>query len=261
MRYAVLTDIHSNLPALHAVLNRIGELEIDRIVSLGDIVGYNADPNECVALIKDLSIAAIAGNHDTEAVSTAAPRNLNEPAEKSILWTRKRLTKENKDFLRNLPSEIEVDNLFIALHSPKDITNKYINSKYAAAAAFKLMLDARTRPLAFLGHTHRRSIFSLLPTKAPTKDPTINHIEDIVKELPTPHKEKIKIEKNKLYLINPGSVGQPRDGDPRAGFLTFNSASYEIEFHLVTYDIKTTVKKIIAAGLPEINAKRLRLGQ
>ncbi len=257
MRYAVLIDIHSNIAALHAVLNHVSELEVDRIVSLGDIVGYNADPNECVALIKDLAITAIASNHDEEAVSTTDPYNLNEPAEKSILWTRERLTKENKDFLQDLPPEIAVDNLFIALHSPKDITNKYISSKYAAAAAFKLMLDARTLPLAFLGHTHRRSIYSLTPTG----DSTLDHIEDTIKELPTPHKEKIKIEKDKLYLINPGSVGQPRDGDPRAGFLTFNSATYEIEFHLVGYDFKTTAEKIIAAGLPDINAKRLPLGK
>lgn len=257
MRYAVLTDIHSNLPALHAVLSRVGELEVDRIVCLGDIVGYNADPNECVDLIKNLSITTIAGNHDVEAVSTAAPRNLNKSAERSILWTREKLTEENKKFLRNLPLGIEVDGLFIALHSPKDITNKYINSKYAAAAAFKLMIEARTRPLAFLGHTHRRSIYSL----PPTKDSTLDHIEDTIKEQPTPNKEKIEIPKDSLHLINPGSVGQPRDGDPRAGFLTFNPESYEIEFHLVCYDFKTTAEKIIAAGLPEINAKRLILGQ
>ncbi|VAV84753.1 hypothetical protein MNBD_DELTA01-1960 [hydrothermal vent metagenome] len=245
MRYAVLSDIHSNLEAFSSVLERITALKVDRIVCLGDIVGYNADPNQCVALIKDLSITTVAGNHDEEAASTEAPHNLNPSAEESILWTRAKLTEENKRFLRTLPAAVVVDGLFVALHSPKDTGNKYISSKHAAATVFKLLREAQARPLAFLGHTHVRCVFT-------EKNGEVVEIKTT---------ETIKIEKNQYYLINPGSVGQPRGGDPRASFLVFDSESGEIEFHHVPYDIEAAAEKIRAAGLPDINAKRLTLGQ
>ncbi len=245
MRYAVLSDIHSNLEALGSVLERTSELKAGRIVCLGDIVGYNADPNRCVELIKDLSITAVAGNHDEEAASTEAPRNLNPSAEESILWTRKELTEENKSFLRTLPFAVVVDGLFVALHSPKDTGNRYISSTHAAATVFKLLREARTRPIAFLGHTHVRCVFT----------------EEDGEAVETENTGTIKIEENKYYLINPGSVGQPRGGDPRASFLVFDSEACEVEFHRVSYDIEAAAKKIRAAGLPEINAKRLTLGQ
>ena len=258
MRYAVLADIHSNIEALHAVLLRIGELEADRIVCLGDIVGYNADPNLCVELIKDLSITTVAGNHDVEAASKVPPYNMTETAERSILWTREVLTKENKEFLRTLPHDITVDNRFIALHSPRDTTNKYIRSKYAAAAVFKLMQEAQTQPIAFLGHTHSRSIFS---TKVTTETKASPADQERVESHIIETEININIKEDRLYLINPGSVGQPRDGDPRASFLIFDAEAGEVEFYLIPYPTETTARKIRDAGLPEINAKRLTLGQ
>jgi len=249
MRYAVLSDIHSNLEALDSVLKRTKELKAGRIVCLGDIVGYNADPNRCVELIKDLSITAVAGNHDEEAASADPPRNFNPYAEESILWTRKELGEENKGFLRTLPAAVVVDGLFLALHSPKDTGDKYISSGHAAATAFKMLREARTEPpLTFLGHTHVRRVF------AEEEDAKVIDVD--IETTGT-----VKIKKNRRYLINPGSVGQPRAGDPRASFLTYDTDSNTIEFHYADYDIEATVKKIRAAGLPEINAKRLPLGQ
>jgi diadenosine tetraphosphatase ApaH/serine/threonine PP2A family protein phosphatase len=251
MRYAVLSDIHSNLEAFSSVLSRISELDIDRIICLGDIVGYNANPNECVELIKERAIIAINGNHDEEAVSTKPPLGLNPIAEESILWTRQALNSAHKDFLKALPITTLVDGLFTAFHAPRNSKNKYIHSSRAAETIFKTMrqsksvIKAKTIRLAFVGHTHVRCVFTEIDEMIFEKTPT----------------EPLVLEKNNLYLINPGSVGQPRGGDPRASFLTFDSTLNKIEFHHVEYDIETTIQKIKAAGLPNLNAKRLTLGQ
>jgi len=251
MLYAVLSDIHSNLEAFSRVLERIDALDVARIICLGDIVGYNAAPNECVNIIKKLSITSVAGNHDEAASSGAAPYNLNPMAEEAILWTRKELSEENRDFLKGLPLDIEVDGRFTAVHSPRKTENNYIRSKSAAEAVFDMMrktgesVSYSTPSLTFFGHTHIRCVYAEKDKKISEKEP----------------KETLILEKGARYLINPGSVGQPRGGDPRASFLTFDSESCEIYFYLVDYDTEKAAEKVRTAGLPELLAKRLSLGQ
>ncbi|MBI5560349.1 MAG: metallophosphoesterase family protein [Deltaproteobacteria bacterium] len=240
MRYAILSDIHSNLEALTSVLSKIDTLRVDEVISLGDIVGYNADPNECIEIIRKRGIRAIMGNHDSRAAGLEEPADFNPVAAEMVYWTRKQLTKENIEFLKGLPGKLAFEGRFLAFHGWMDSTDGYILSASDAAYNFSLM---GTSTLAFFGHTHVRLAYL-------EKDGVI--------EADTA--SRLKIRKGLRYLVNPGAVGQPRDGDPRSSFLVYDDKKGEITFFRVGYDMERTREKIIGAGLPQTLAERLRLG-
>lgn len=243
MRTAVIADIHANLEALQAVLTRVEVLRADEIVCLGDIVGYNADANECVDIIRSMKIRCILGNHDACAAGLEEPEDFNPVARRAVLWTRAELTDENSLFLRNLPREQRVRDIFI-FHGSIHDTNRYILYMNDAADNFtQLSGMGRSLRIGFFGHTHVRAALYY-------------YQRAISVELAT----DLKLAEERRYLINPGSVGQPRDGDPRASFLVYDADDHRVTFNRVEYDIHACQDKIIRAGLPSRLAERLASG-
>ena len=256
MRYAVISDIHSNIEALTETLKKIDSIGVDLILSLGDIVGYNSNPNECVELVRERNILSIAGNHDIRAAGQKEPDDFNEAAKKALLWTRENLSLENTAFLKELPESLSIDDKFVLTHGAINSPDIYTLSVIDAAINFSLMKKItpflkgglggikKGLPLTgFFGHTHIPIAYAGNPAGA----------EAITKK-------RFKLQEGCFYFINPGSVGQPRDRDARASFLIFDAAKNEVSFYRVEYDIKACADKIKAAGLPGILAERLFIG-
>jgi len=244
MRYAVISDIHSNLEALNAFLQAAGQLCVDRIICLGDIVGYNANPNECIRLLKEKGAQCVIGNHDSRVAGFEEPTNFNYHAAAAVYWTRDAIAEEGMEFLRNLPRSLLVNRKFMAIHGWVNDTDRYIMGPRDAERNFELMKEARaTLGLCFFGHTH-------VPVAYSQEDG----------EIVIDRESRIKLKKGVRYLINPGSLGQPRDRDPRASFLIYDTKKNQVNFYRVEYDIHATAEKILAAGLPERLAERLKLG-
>jgi predicted phosphodiesterase len=244
MRYAILSDIHANLEAFRAVLARTAELGTDRVICLGDIVGYYADPNACVDLVRSEGVICILGNHDAVACGIEEPDVFNLEARTAILWTRERLLPENRSFLSGLPRVMQIDDMFLCHGSISD-TNRYLLYDSDARENFALMVELPGRPLTcFFGHTHARAAYSLA---GPV----------LAQELG----DAILLSSNKRYLINPGSVGQPRDNDPRAAFIIYDAQERTVVFHRVGYDIASCRDKILRASLPTRLAERLMTGR
>ncbi len=244
MRYAIISDIHSNLEALEAVLKEADRLGAERIFCLGDIVGYNANPNECVELIKKHNITAVMGNHDSRVAELEEPTDFNPIAQEAVLWTRHVITERHKEFLKSLPRHhIEKEVGFMCVHGWIDSTDSYIFSELEAEYNFRLMEIESLPKVVFFGHTHVRIAYT-------KKDGFISST------LSNP----LKLEEDTLYLINPGSVGQPRDGDTRSSFLIYDTSTAVVTFHRVGYDIESCVEKIKKAGLPPQLWQRLQQG-
>lgn len=245
MRTAVIADIHANLEALTAVLGRIKTLKADETVCLGDMVGYNANPNETLDILRSEKVKCILGNHDTCAAGMEEPDNFNSLARAAVLWTRAQLTEENRRFLVSLPREERIRDFFM-FHGSIHDTNRYILYRDDAVDAFR-SLAVLPGPLSigFFGHTHVRTV---LIDRQGILSTSLSH-------------EDLELFSDKRYLINPGSVGQPRDGDPWAAFLVYDDQDHRVTFHRVEYDIRLCQEKIIRAGLPPQLAERLERGR
>jgi len=243
MRYAIISDMHSDLEALTAFFEETAQLGIDKIICLGDIVGYNASPNECVDLIREKKVKCIMGNHDMRASGAVGIGDMNLLASESMEWTKGVLTEENKKFLEKLPLKVRVNNRFLAVHGWIDDTDKYIFGAGDALKNFKLLEAVRNINLCFFAHTH-------VPITYIQADTTVKLNLDTT----------VKIEKDVNYLINPGGLGQPRDKDPRGSFLVYDTETQDVNFYRVEYDIQATAEKIIEAGLSPRLAERLKLG-
>jgi diadenosine tetraphosphatase ApaH/serine/threonine PP2A family protein phosphatase len=246
MRIAVLSDAHANREALVAVQRRLRELEVDTVLCLGDMVGYNADPDFCVTRILDMASAVVRGNHDK---TVASPDNLewfNEVAREAILWTRGALSAANLRRLQELPAgPLPALDRFLLCHgSPMD-EDLYITRQRDVEQSFAFM--ERNHPdlrVCFFGHTHV---------------PLIVQEGEEAEEPP----EELRLEAKGRYLINPGSVGQPRDRDPRASFGVVELQEEDgmvYRHYRVPYPVEATQAKIRAAGLPSILADRLTRG-
>ncbi len=245
MRTAVISDIHGNLEALTAVLERIKAFKADEIVCSGDMVGYNANPNECLDILRSEKIKCVLGNHDVCAAGMEEPDNFNRYARAAVLWTRDRLTEENKRFLLALPRERRIRDFFL-FHGSIHETDRYILYREDAANNFRF-LAGLPGPLSvgFFGHTHVK--MALIESRG-----VLSTSLEI---------EELELSPDKRYLINPGSAGQPRDGDPRAAFLIYDDKDRKVTFHRMEYDIGTCQEKIIRAGLPPQLAERLAWGR
>lgn len=246
MRYGFISDIHSNLEALETVLSKIDALNVDEVICLGDIVGYNANPNECIDIIRKRGIRAVLGNHDTRATGIDEPTDFNPVAAIAVLWARQALNEENRRFLNELPRTIDMDGKFMVIHGWVNNTDSYIMGAYDAAENFRLLKEALGRKLGglcFFGHTHVRVTY-------------VDAGSEVSANLDNPL--ELKPEAN--YLVNPGSVGQPRDGDPRASFAVLDEKDSEITFYRVEYDIESCARKVLEAGLPDVLARRLKAG-
>jgi predicted phosphodiesterase len=240
MRFAVFGDIHSNLEALQAVLADAQAHECTHYVCLGDVVGYNANPHECVEIIRQLECPVVKGNHDEQASNEESLESFNPLAEEAIQWTREQLSGEDKQWLRDLRMVRQVRD-FTIVHATLDTPSRwgYVFNQLDAAASFSYQHTS----ICFYGHTH-----------APRA-----YVKDInVKGVPL---QKLIIEPNKKYFINVGSVGQPRDGDWHAAYCIFSPAEHTVELRRLEYDINTAQDKIVAVGLPQRLADRLAMGK
>jgi diadenosine tetraphosphatase ApaH/serine/threonine PP2A family protein phosphatase len=247
MRYLILSDLHANVEALDTVLAAAPVEAFDRVLLLGDIVGYGADPNAVVDRVRALRPnAVIRGNHDKVASGVETADTFNHAAKLAALWTFEALTPENRDFLTSLSAgPVVVDDLVEICHGSPDDEDEYIFEPVDAIEA----LRGTQRALCFFGHTHVQIGYWL----------SLSAFDVIV-----PSNEGdtvITLEPGKRYLINPGSVGQPRDGDPRAAFATYDADAQEVTFRRVTYPVAGAQRKITAAGLPEGLARRLAVGK
>lgn len=242
MKYAILGDIHSNLEALDAVLEKASELDVDAFLCIGDIVGYNANPRECMRRLRALEPqTVIRGNHDEYASTENELVGFNPQAAWAVEWTREQLTDDEKKWLISLPYEHRLDARVTLVHATLDMPEKwgYIFDKWSAATSFNYQ---RTQA-CFFGHTH-----------APIAFTKFGQIEaDDLRE--------IELKPAHKYLINIGSVGQPRDGDPRAAFVVYAPEERRVTLHRVEYDVQACQDKIREAGLPERCATRLAQGR
>lgn len=240
MRFAIFGDIHGNLEALQTVLADAEKNECTHYVCLGDVVGYNANPHECLEIVRKMEIPVVKGNHDEQASITQDLDGFNPLAEEAINWTRDHLTEEDKQWLRDLRMVRQVRD-FTIVHATLDTPHKwgYVFNQLDAAASF----NYQHTTICFYGHTHApRAYIRDTGVKGVTLD-------------------KLRIEQGKKYFINVGSVGQPRDGDWRAAYCIFHADTQLVELRRLDYDLYTTQDKIIAAGLPQRLADRLALGK
>jgi diadenosine tetraphosphatase ApaH/serine/threonine PP2A family protein phosphatase len=240
MRFAILSDLHANLEATEAVLADARERDCTRYLCLGDVVGYNANPHECVEIVQKLACPVVKGNHDEQASLDESSRDFNPLAEMAINWTREHLSDQDKQWLRDLRLTQQVDD-FTIVHATLDKPERwgYVFNTLDAAASFTYQDTA----VCFFGHTHVAGAFVR---------------DDGVKRVKT---DKLMIEEAKKYFINTGSVGQPRDGDWRAAYCIYDVERNCVEQRRVKYDVETAQQKISKAGLPQLLAERLKLGR
>jgi predicted phosphodiesterase len=246
MRYLVLSDIHANLEALETVLEAAGAAGWDAVLVLGDLVGYGADPNGVVDKIRGLSpLAVIRGNHDKAACGVDDATTFNPAARQAALWTYQALTAENRQYLRDLPPGplLVADELEICHGAPFD-EDAYI---FDGSDAWRALESTRSR-LCFFGHTHLAVAFLR----------SGEVFEAIVPESP---ETIVQASDGRRLLVNPGSVGQPRDGDARAAFAIYDDREGVVRMRRVEYPIDRAQDKIVAAGLPRALANRLALGR
>ena len=240
MRYGIIGDIHANYEALTAVLAECEKLNVAKYFCIGDIVGYNADPGLCMETIQALPLAGVVmGNHDEQASADSDLVGFNPQAAMAIEWTREHLTEEQREWLRNLRLTMQVGKITV-VHATLDSPKKwgYIFDKLSAGASFSYQFSQ----ICFCGHSHVPLAFEKFGTIQGGKY------------------TEIKIQPGHKYLINVGSVGQPRDGDWRAAFVVYDTDENAATLYRIPYDIKTAQKKILDAGLPERLALRLERG-
>ena len=239
-RFAIISDIHANKEALETVLRDIEFMQCSQIVCLGDVVGYNASPVECLETIKSLNCPIVRGNHDEEAASDSKPDKMNPIAYSALMWTRQQLSPEQKEWLSKLRLVRSVPP-FTIVHSTLDQPSlwHYIINNYDAASNFNFQFST----ICFHGHTHVPKIFSNENGGATEYAPSDFCPQPGVK-----------------YFVNVGSVGQPRNGDPRACYCVFDTDQNAIYFRRLEYDIQLTCKRIVDAGLPVALAERLTQG-
>jgi predicted phosphodiesterase len=246
LRYLILSDLHANAEALAAVLARVRGRSYDAVVVLGDFVGYGADPNDVIERVRHLRRrkVMVRGNHDRVAAGLDSGGSFNPVALSAARWTAEALTDENRRFLQELPmGPVEIDERFVICHgSPLD-EDAYIFSDSDAAWNFRSIgLD-----LCFFGHSHVPSVFTLEPDQIRV---------DVVRG----PRRRLKLDSGKRYLINPGSVGQPRDRNIAAAFALYDANRREVVFERVSYDVASARDKILRAGLPSALGDRLLVG-
>lgn len=240
MRVAIFSDVHGNLEALQAVLEKIAELQADRIICLGDVVGYGADPNACTDLVQEVSDVVLAGNHDWAAVGLEDTRFFNPIPLLAIEWTADTLGAAQADFLRHCPLFLDENDVRYVHASP--IEPEHWHYLFHIEDGRRALRQTMYR-VCFVGHSHRAFICSE------------SGVADVLVE------GSVSIGDQDRYLVNVGSVGQPRDGDERASFAFWDQECGNIHLHRVSYDVSAAQEKIRATGLPAFLAERLARGQ
>jgi predicted phosphodiesterase len=242
MRYGIFSDVHSNLEALNAVTEAYKKEAIDTYLCVGDVVGYGADPNECTELVKTLAMITVAGNHDWASVDLFSTDYFNPDAAGAIFWTKRNLDDKSRYFLESLKLIYKNEDLTLVhgtLDSPQDFD--YMITSFAARQTFRLM----ETNICFVGHSHVAGIF------IQDKDSRLDYSTEPV----------LSIKEGSKYIVNVGSVGQPRDGDPQAAYGIYDTDKKEVSIKRVNYDIQVARRKIIDNGLPRFLGERLLMGK
>jgi predicted phosphodiesterase len=246
MRYLVLSDIHANLEAFEAVMSHVRRKKWDKALCLGDIVGYAANPNQTVDGVRALKpLSAIRGNHDKVCSGVEQGEMFNRIAYEAAMWTKSRLTRSNLKWLQSLPEGPNLIDGEVAIsHGTPVDEDAYIFGEIEALNVFR-----QTKfPLCFFGHSHFPVIFGLSPEA----------IQTVLTIAPS---FRFKLKDGMRYLINPGSVGQPRDGNPKASYALYDSDTRVVTIYRVPYRLASAQKKILKAGLPRPLADRLGIGR
>jgi predicted phosphodiesterase len=240
MKYAVIADIHANLEAFQVVLDDTRAQNCTHYCCVGDVVGYNANPKECLDIVRSMGMPCVKGNHDEYCSSDEALDGFNPHAAEAVNWTRKQLNDEDKQWLRDL-KYVRLVGSFSMVHATLDAPQRwgYVFDKLAAAASFTY----QNTSVCFFGHTHVPVAF----------------IRDSVVRGGT--YSKFKVEPGKKYFVNVGSVGQSRDGVAKATYVIYDLTEQSIELRRLDYDIPKAQKKILEAGLPPRLAERLAYGK
>ncbi len=247
MRLGIFSDIHGNLEALQAVLKAMEDDSIDMTVHLGDLVGYNANPAECVELIHGAGSVCIMGNHDLAVMQPELTRNFNAVAHEALNYARRQLNGSSLKFMKNFHSTFSIMESFLFCHGTPESLFSYILNVFQARRTFHMLHKQQPAiQVCFYGHTHQQRVWVLNP-------------QGKVFALPLAY-SSILLNPDNHYLINPGSVGQPRQQDNRARYLVFDVNRQTVTFKAVPYDIAKAQEKILSAGLPEYLAIRLAEG-
>jgi diadenosine tetraphosphatase ApaH/serine/threonine PP2A family protein phosphatase len=247
VRVAVITDIHANLPALEAVLEAIDGAGIEEIWCLGDVLGYGAEPDECAGLVRERCAVCLVGNHDLAVFGVLDVAAFSEAAAEAVAWTRDNVSEDSLAALRELEPAGEREGIGLFHASPRDPVWEYVLSAEQADAC----LDTQATRIGLIGHSH----VSLYFTRPDDDEGAGEEVrgsqasDDTLLDLGTGR-----------WLINPGSVGQPRDGDPRAAWLELDTTEQSARFHRTRYDVDRAAASIVAAGLPRRLADRLQVG-
>ena len=238
--YAVISDIHGNLEGLQAVLADVPE-EVEVVYCLGDVIGYGANPNECCDIVREREMPTITGNHDLAVTDTGTDLNwFNPVAAAAVRWTREQLTGENAEFLRSRPRMMQTNETLFVHGSVRDPDEYIVDGVTAAENLEVLKSEYPDVRLCFFGHTHVKAI-----APSPNGSAMESEVLDLGSDGP--------------YLVNPGSVGQPRDGDTFASYVLVEGT--EVTYRFVEYDIEKAQAKIRSAGLPGMLADRLAVGR
>lgn len=243
MRIAVFSDVHANLEALQETLAFLEKEKIEKFFIVGDLIGYGANPNECIDLIRQLDCEIVAGNHDYGVLAKTDINLFNAMAKQAIQWTIRQMSQASLDYLSNLQLVQKKDNwclVHATLESPASW--QYVFDNTDALNQFVCFKEW----ICFIGHSHLPIIFELQE-----QNQSVNEIRAT----------NYRLKDNCRYLINVGSIGQPRDGDNRACFVIWDKEKSELKYVRLEYNIKSAQEKIIKAGLPEFLALRLSLGK
>jgi len=246
LRVAVLSDIHSNRQALEAVLAAVDEAGVEETWCLGDMVGYGADPDVCTALVRERCSTCLVGNHDLALLGALDIATFSEGAATAVEWTRENVNQETLDFLASLGPAGSREGVGLFHASPRDPVWEYVLSTDQAEAGFEAMEER----VGLIGHSHVALFFVNLPGARP----------GYAQGTQAGDGAEIELDEGE-WLLNPGSVGQPRDGDRRAAWLELDTDAWTARWHRVDYDVEAAATAIRAAGLPETLAERLEVGR
>ncbi len=243
-KYGLISDIHANYEALKVALDYLNMVGVDKILCLGDLVGYGAQPTECIHAVKDKpNVYCIAGNHDRQVIGDKDPR-MRKTATTVLEWTADNISPSNSRYLKQLPQGITVDEVFIMVHGSLVERDAYILNSQEISRNFECLInDFKGMKVCFFGHSH-------IPMVAGTKG-VIADLHDT---------KSFQLDRNDYYLINPGSVGQPRDKCPLSSFGIFDAENWTMTLVRRPYDIRAAQRAIIDNGLPEKFARRLAVG-
>jgi len=250
-RYAIISDIHGNLHALQAVFARMHDLDIDEMICLGDVVGYGPNPGKCLDLVMRYASICVRGNHEDGVIDPNERAAFNGTARQAIEWTHGALGPLHINAISRLPVRTQLDGRILCTHeSPDPDKVSYIHEAMSAALAMRALYDS----ICLIGHTHVPVVFEAPPTGGAEVSASIVVAHEACDGV------SIELDPANRYICNPGSVGQPRDADPRASFAVLDTDAQTFTVHRTEYDIEAAQQATREAGLPDVLGQRLALG-